>query len=253
MILQYGLYTPQQQWVWQQLFGRQTLNLQSKGTSLHNDNLLRLRKVFNGAAVPYLNNLSDALYKKSGWQIHIVKGFIPAVDFLCLPAEKKFAAGTGLRKPEELDYLEEPDMFHDVFGHLPVLCDEAYASFVHRVGALGKKYSDSAECIDLIERSYRYTIEFGPVKENNEMKIFGAGIISSFGETNRIFEHGSAEIRPFCLKEILYLPFDKAALQPVYYVAESFDQVYTAADELENVLEVVSKNEVTATQMKTAV
>ena len=128
-------------------------------------------------------------------------------------------------------------MFHDVFGHLPVLCDNDYASFVYKVGLLGKKYSFSPECVDLIERFYWYSIEFGLVKENGEIKIFGAGIISSYGETNRIFEDSSVEIKEFNLAEILYLPFDKSSLQPIYYVAGSFKELYLAVDELTFILE----------------
>ena len=128
-------------------------------------------------------------------------------------------------------------MFHDVFGHLPILCDENYAAFVHKVGLLGKKYSFSPECVDLIERFYWYSIEFGLVKEKGEIKIFGAGIISSFGETNRIFEDKTVEIKEFNLSEILYLPFDKSSLQPIYYVAVNFKEFYLAVDELTFILE----------------
>ena len=236
MIQQYDQYNAGHQWVWKELFSRQIRNLQTKGTDLHNKNAAALGEVFNENAIPHLAELSDALYERTGWQIHIVKGFIPAADFLKLLAEKKFAAGTWLRKPEELDYLEEPDMFHDVFGHLPILCDPAYADFVNRVGMLGKKYSDCSACVDLIERFYWYSIEFGLVIEGGQTKILGAGIISSFGETNRIAEDKTAEIRAFDLNEILYLPFDKTALQPVYYAAESFEQLYTAVGQLEDIL-----------------
>lgn len=230
---EYDLYTEKHQWVWQQLFSRQLNNLHSKGTALHYHNALVLQDIFNEQSIPILDRLSAFLTERTGWQIHIVKGFIPAEDFLHLLAEKKFAASTWLRKPEELDYLEEPDMFHDVFGHLPILCDGAYADFVHKVGLLGKKYSHCPTCTDLVERFYWYTIEFGLVKENEQVKILGAGIISSYGETNRITKTDVAEIKAFDLQEILYLPFSKSALQPVYYVAESFDQLYAAVNELE--------------------
>ncbi|MEJ7610927.1 MAG: hypothetical protein WKF88_07085 [Ferruginibacter sp.] len=240
---QYDLYTTEHQWVWQQLFSRQSNNLQSKGTRLHNSNAASLNDIFHEHAIPDLKELSDALLQRTGWQIHIVKGFIPAADFLNLLAEKKFAASTWLRKPEELDYLEEPDMFHDVFGHLPILCDEAYASFVHRVGRLGRKFSYSETCINLIERFYWYTIEFGLVKEAGDTKILGAGIISSFGETNRIADDNVAEIKKFNLDEILYLPFDKSALQPVYYVAEDFEQLYSAVELLEDILDKTAASE----------
>ena len=236
MIQHYDQYNAGQQLVWKELFSRQIRNLQTRGTDLHNKNCALLANVFNENAIPRLTELSDALYERTGWQIHIVKGFIPAADFLNLLAEKKFAASTWLRKPEELDYLEEPDMFHDVFGHLPILCDPDYADFVNRVGVLGKKYGDCSACVDLIERFYWYSIEFGLVKEDGQTKILGAGIISSFGETNRIAEDNTAEIRDFDLQEILYLPFDKTALQPVYYAAQSFEQLYTAVAQLENIL-----------------
>jgi phenylalanine-4-hydroxylase len=237
MIQQYELYTPEHQWVWQQLFGRQVENLQGKATALHCNSVTLLKDVFDADTIPYLDKLSATLHQQTGWKIHIVKGFIPAVDFLTLLSNKEFAASTWLRKPEELDYLEEPDMFHDVFGHLPILCDQAYASFVHKVGTLGLKYSASTDCIDLIERFYWYTIEFGLVKEEDATKIFGAGIISSFGESKRIFEDPAAIIKPFNLEEVLYLPFDKSSIQPVYYLAESFEQLYEMLPILEAILE----------------
>ena len=237
MIQNYNGYTAEQQWVWKELFSRQQNNLLQKGTVIHNDSTTLLYEIFNANAIPHLADLSATLHKQTGWQIHIVDGFIPAVDFLNLLAEKKFAASTWLRQPEQLDYLEEPDMFHDVFGHLPILCDENYAAFVHKVGLLGNKYSFSPECVDLIERFYWYSIEFGLVKEKGKVKIFGAGIISSFGETNRIFEDKTVEIKEFNLAEILYLPFDKSSLQPIYYVADSFEELYLAADELAIILE----------------
>ena len=237
MIQNYKDYTAEQQWVWKELFSRQQNNLLQKGTALHNESVSLLNNVYNADSIPKLADLSTALLERTGWQIHIVEGFIPAVEFLTLLSEKKFAASTWLRQPAQLDYLEEPDMFHDVFGHLPVLCDNDYASFVYKVGLLGKKYSFSPECVDLIERFYWYSIEFGLVKEKGEIKIFGAGIISSFGETNRIFEDKTVEIKEFNLSEILYLPFDKSSLQPIYYVADSFEELYLAADELAIILE----------------
>lgn len=237
MIQLHENYTPEQKWVWKELFSRQQKNLLQKGTFLHNKSIELLSNIFNADAIPKLADFSNALLERTGWQIHIVEGFIPATDFLTLLAEKKFAASTWLRQPEELDYLEEPDMFHDVFGHLPILCDEAYADFVHKVGLLGKKYSFSPECVNLIERFYWYSIEFGLVKENDEVKIFGAGIISSFGESNRIFENSSVEIKAFNLEEILYLPFDKSSLQPTYYVANSFEELYKSVEALSVILE----------------
>lgn len=237
MTQNYKGYTAEQQLVWKELFTRQQDNLLQKGTALHNESVTLLNNVFNADSIPKLADLSTALLERTGWQIHIVEGFIPAVEFLTLLSEKKFAASTWLRQPEQLDYLEEPDMFHDVFGHLPILCDRNYAAFVYKVGLLGKKYSFSPECVDLIERFYWYSIEFGLVKENDKTKILGAGIISSYGETNRIFEDISVEIKEFNLAEILYLPFDKSSLQPIYYVANSFDQLYKAINELAVILE----------------
>ena len=243
MIQNYQGYTAEQQWVWKELFTRQQNNLLQKGTALHNDSTTLLAEIFNADAIPHLADLSAALLQRTGWQIHIVEGFIPATDFLNLLSEKKFAASTWLRQPEQLDYLEEPDMFHDVFGHLPILCDENYAAFVHKVGMLGKKYSFSPECVDLIERFYWYSIEFGLVRENGAVKIFGAGIISSYGETNRIFEDASVEIKDFNLEEILYLPFNKSSLQPTYYVANSFEELYASINELAAILEKTVENE----------
>ncbi|MFN0081570.1 MAG: hypothetical protein ACKVOM_03555 [Ferruginibacter sp.] len=169
------------------MFTKQQNNLLQKGTVLHNDSTTLLFDIFNSDAIPNFADLSEALLERTSWQIHIVEGFIPATEFLNLLFEKKFAARAWLREPEQLDYLEVPDMFHDVFGHLPILFDENYAAFVSKIGLLGKKYWLSPECVDLIERFCWYSIDLGLVREHDVVKIFCAGIISSFSETNRIF------------------------------------------------------------------
>ena len=168
MIQNYKGYTAEQQWVWKELFTRQQKNLLSKGTALHNDSTTLLYEIFNAEAIPHLADLSAALLQRTGWQIHIVEGFIPATDFLNLLSEKKFAASTWLRQPEQLDYLEEPDMFHDVFGHVPLLCNTSYVNFFKGISDIALKNINNNKAIELLGRLYWFTIEFGLIKENDQ-------------------------------------------------------------------------------------
>jgi phenylalanine-4-hydroxylase len=232
----YDRYTAEHQQVWNVLFERQFSNLQDKACSEHLQALHEMREVLHGNEIVHIDALSEALYRRNGWQIHIVPGLIPAADFLALLAEKKFCSSTWLRTMAQLDYLEEPDMFHDIFGHVPLLWNEQYADFVQQVGILGLRYKDNPAAIAVLERFYWFTIEFGLVQESGQEKIYGAGIISSFQETNSIYETG-VNVRPFDLVQIVEHEFVKSSLQPEYFSALSLEALYGYLPQLESVLE----------------
>lgn len=222
----YEQYTDEQQSVWQILFTRQAKNLENKVTPVYQGALMAMQNVLHANSIPRIPVLNEVLLQHCGWSIHIVPGLIPVNDFFALMAEKKFCSSTWLRNMAQLDYLEEPDMFHDIFGHIPLFWDLDYAKLMHEIGLLGVKYAANPAAVAMLERFYWFTIEFGLVKGMQRTDIYGAGIISSFGEANGIYEVG-VTIKSFDLQEILYHDFVKHELQHLYYELDSFETLYT--------------------------
>lgn len=232
---QYKFYTKEHQDVWRILFERQIENLQNKAHTTYLKCLDDMAPVLNGSAIPMIADLNNLLYERNGWQIHIVPGIIPASEFLQLLAEKKFCSSTWLRTYEQLDYLEEPDMFHDIFGHIPLLWDNDYADFIQKVGALGVKYACHEKAVELLERFYWFTIEFGLVEEHSNIRQYGAGIMSSFQESKSIYE-ADVQIHRFNLQKILEHCFTKSELQHEYFIVSSLEVLYTSIDPLDRLL-----------------
>jgi len=222
----YDRYTAEQQSVWQILFTRQAKNLEDKVTPAYHAALHAMQNVLHVHSIPRISALNEILLQHCGWRIHIVPGLIAVNDFFALMAEKKFCSSTWLRNMAQLDYLEEPDMFHDIFGHIPLFWDLDYAKLMHEIGLLGVKYATQPAAIAMLERFYWFTIEFGLARGSQRTDIYGAGIISSFGEANGIYEAG-VTIKPFDLKEILHHDFVKHELQHLYYELDSFAALYT--------------------------
>ena len=135
---------------------------------------------------------------------------------------------------EEFDYLQEPDMFHDVFAHVPMLCDDKYTVFFHKIGELAISLNNE-EAIKMLQRLYWYTIEFGVIKNDDDIKIYGAGIISSVGEINNVFGK-SAQIKPFNIQEVLSTPFEIDKVQPLYFSITSFDELVETFEQIEKFL-----------------
>lgn len=221
-----NLYTETDQKVWKILFERQSQNLQNKACKEYLDALNRMKRVLNSKSIPEFENINDWFKDSTGWKIEVVKGLIPVDEFFKLLSEKKFCSSTWLRSPENLDYLEEPDMFHDVFGHIPLLADEVFSEFAHKFGILGNHFHEHKEIQLQLQRLYWFTIEFGLIQQDS-LKIYGAGIISSFGETNRIFEN-KCEVIPFDLQMIFEKEFQTDVMQNEYFAIPSFHQLYDA-------------------------
>jgi phenylalanine-4-hydroxylase len=233
---QYDHYTPGHQQVWRLLFDRQIANLQDKASAAYLQSIGAMKDALHSHSIVRFDLLNEVLMQRTGWQIHVVPGLIPAEDFLAFLAERKFCSSTWLRNMQQLDYLEEPDMFHDIFGHVPLLLDEDYATFMQRLGTLGARYAGNPEAIAMLERYYWFTIEFGLIREGGVTRIYGAGIMSSFGEAKSIYT-AHAVIRPFSLAHILEHGFVKSELQNEYFEIASYSQLYGSMDEFERILE----------------
>ena len=220
----YEQYTNEDFKVWKTLFKRQLENLKDKSCKNYLNCLAEMQEVLNEDSIPRFDELNKTLLEKTGWSIEVVPGLIPVEQFFELLSKKKFCSSTWLRSIEQLDYLEEPDMFHDVFGHIPLFVDKKYADFAQQMGRIGVAFKSSEKVLLQLQRIYWFTIEFGLLK-SEKPQIYGAGIISSFGETNSIYKK-ETKILPYNLDEIIATDFNNNEMQTVYFLLNSFDELY---------------------------
>jgi phenylalanine-4-hydroxylase len=226
--------------VWNTLFTRQIKNLEEKACPEYLFCLEELAPVLHANAIPNLSELSDLLFEKSGWKIEIVPGLIPVKDFFELLAKKKFCSSTWLRKMSQLDYLEEPDMFHDIFGHIPLLLHPTFGEFAQKLGEIGLEHSKNETVVIQLQRLYWFSIEFGIIQSAVGRKIYGAGIISSFQETYEVFEV-KTEILPFNLQDIIHSDFNNMTIQTKYYELESFEELFESLNHFKYETKIVIK------------
>lgn len=228
----YDKYTPEDQEVWNILATRQLENLPGKAHPEYLKCLKEMEPVLNAGHIPRFEELNRVLTDAQGWSIAVVPGLIPVEQFFELLKERKFSASTWLRNKSQLNYLEEPDMFHDIFGHIPLLMNESYADFAQKLGALGVKYIDDKTIITQLQRLYWFTIEFGLINHKDETLIYGAGIISSSGETDHVM-NDDVDVRPYDIFEIIEQDFITSEIQTRYFALEDFDQLFRSIENLE--------------------
>ncbi|BDD09953.1 hypothetical protein FUAX_23850 [Fulvitalea axinellae] len=230
----YENYTPADFEVWSLLYKRQEEVLKERASKEY---LSALKSIeFSEKSIPRFTDTNKILDKATGWGIHVVPGLIPPGDFFELLAQKKFCSSTWLRKPEQLDYLEEPDMFHDTFGHVPLLVNPFYASFMKAIGEVGIKYTDNHDALTMLQRLYWFTIEFGLIREEGELRIYGAGILSSPQESVYSLSD-KPEHREFDIEPVFDTPFYKDRLQTCYYIIDSYEQLYNSVGQIDKILE----------------
>ena len=221
-------YNATDKWVWETLFSRQAKQLEQFACRDYLDCLKIMNPVLNKNVIPDFKKINQWFETQTGWEIKVVKGLIPVDDFFELLANKQFCSSTWLRSPDSLDYLEEPDMFHDIFGHIPLLANPTFSNFAQEFGKLGVKLKEDKEAVLALQRLYWYTIEFGLIQEET-LKIYGAGIISSFGETSRSL---SKEVKhtAFEISDILNKTFRTDVMQEEYVVVKSLSQLMTSVN-----------------------
>ncbi len=223
---EFDAYTAEDFEVWKALFSRQEVNLEDKACSEYLNALSDMKFVLYADRIAEFSQLNDWFQSRTGWTIYCVPGLIPVDEFFELLANKQFCSSTWLRSLEQLDYLEEPDMFHDVFGHIPLLSNPVFSKFIHEFGKLGLKNKGNEERVIQLQRLYWFTIEFGLIQQNGP-KVLGAGIASSFGESIYALEESTVRV-PFDLDEILHTFFETDKIQPKYFVVEDMQQLYDA-------------------------
>lgn len=232
-VQRYDAYTPTDYRIWRLLTERQQQALKPVACQEYLDCLDALYPVISPNHPPRFSDLNRVLLEAHGWSIEVVKGFLPVDEFFTLLSKRRFCSSTWLRNENQLDYLEEPDMFHDIFGHIPLYLNEDYANFAQKLGALGVRYADDEEKITQLQRLYWFTIEFGVIRQAGELKVYGAGICSSPQETKHIYTNNAVVIKPFDLDAVMQQDFVIDKVQMLYFAIEDFASLFTAVDELE--------------------
>jgi phenylalanine-4-hydroxylase len=240
MTQQYDKYTEEDHQVWRILFERQIVNLPHAASAEYLEGIKRIN--FTSKQIPNFKEVNKILQEYTGWQLHVVAGLLPNKEFFELMENKRFCATTWLRKMSQLDYLEEPDMFHDVFGHVPLLTNPDLGHFLEGLSRIALKYIDNELAIELVSRLYWYTVEFGLIKENGKIRIYGAGILSSKGETKYSLESDIPQRVPYNVQEIIDTPYIKDKYQEKYFVIDSYEQLYNSVSEVERCIEQEVKN-----------
>lgn len=215
-------YTAEEHGVWKTLFERQSKLLPSRAC----DEFVRgMADLPIGAhQIPDFRRLSDALLKRTGWQVVAVPGLVPDEVFFEHLAHRRFPSGQFIRKPHQLDYLEEPDVFHDVFGHVPLLMHPVIADYIQAYGEGGLR-AQKLGVLDKLSRVYWYTVEFGLVKQRDGLRIYGAGIASSATETVFALDDGSPNRIRFELERVMRTRYRIDDFQETYFVIDSLDEL----------------------------
>lgn len=180
--------------------------------------------------VPNLTEINRRLEPRTGWCAVPVAGYLPAQDFFQSLAERQFPTTITVRPRQQLDYLPEPDIFHDVFGHVPLHSDPVFASYLQGFGKRAAAAHDP-EVLTRLTRLFWFTVEFGLIREQGEVRIYGSGLISSIADAANALGP-SCDRRPFVVADVVATDFQIDQLQPVLYVLDSFEQLYEALDEV---------------------
>jgi len=222
-------YTREQHDVWRILYERRMHQLEDNGSEVFLEGADAIGLCRD--AVPDLADVNSRLAVMTGWEAVPVAGFLPARDFFQSLARRKFPTTVTIRPREQLDYLPEPDIFHDVFGHVPLHANPAFADFLQRYGKVAAN-ARTEEDVTRMTRLFWFTIEFGLVRESGEIKVYGSGLISSHGDAaNALSAH--CDRRPFSLDAVFEQHFEIDRLQEVLFVVDSFDQLFDAIRQAE--------------------
>lgn len=215
-------YSAQEHATWDRLFARQVEMLSGRATAefLAGLDVLRLSR----AGIPNFEELSQRLGALTGWQVVAVDGLVPDDVFFDHLANRRFVAGRFIRRPDQLDYLQEPDVFHDVFGHVPLLANPVFADYMQAYGAGGQR-ANRLGLIENLARLYWYTVEFGLVRSPEGLRIYGAGIVSSYTESVFALDDGSPNRIAFDLARLLSTDYRIDDFQQSYFVIDSFDDL----------------------------
>lgn len=219
-------YTPAEHAVWKRLYERQTKLLPGRACDEFVAGMRALP--ITADEIPDFRRLSDVLMKATGWQVVAVPGLVPDEVFFEHLANRRFPAGQFIRKPEQLDYLEEPDVFHDVFGHVPMLMNAVIADYIQAYG-LGGLRAQRLGVLAKLARVYWYTVEFGLVEQGDGLRIYGSGIASSSAESVFAIDDPSPNRIRFDLERVMRTRYRIDDFQETYFVIRDLDELLELA------------------------
>ena len=221
-------YTAEEHATWDTLFARQAKLLPGRASDawLKGLDVLKLDR----PGIPDFRALSDRLMALTGWQVVAVPGLVPDDVFFDHMANRRFVAGNFIRRPDQLDYLQEPDVFHDVFGHVPMLADPVFADYLEAYGRGGQRALELG-ALKHLGRLYWYTVEFGLIEEAGGLRIYGSGIVSSAAETRFALESDSPNRIGFDLSRVMRTDYRIDDFQQNYFVIPSYDALLKATVE----------------------
>jgi phenylalanine-4-hydroxylase len=225
----YAQYDGESHEVWRLLYERRMATLEDTGSAVFLDGIERIG--LSPSRVPDIADVNRRLGARTGWAAVGVGGFIPAAAFFRCLGGRRFPTTIIVRPRAQLDYLPEPDIFHDVFGHVPLHSDPVFADFLQRFGALAAA-APTEEDTTAMARLFWFPVEFGLIREQGATKIYGSGLISSHGDAaNALGDR--CDRRPFDLDAVLAQPFEIDHFQDVLFVIESFDQLFEAVETIQ--------------------
>jgi phenylalanine-4-hydroxylase len=219
-------YTPAEHATWKTLYERQCRLLEGRACDAFLQGLADLP--IDAHEIPHFGRLSEALMARTGWQVVAVPGLVPGSVFFDHLANRRFPAGNFIRRPDQLDYLEEPDVFHDVFGHVPMLTNPVIADYLQAYGEGGLRARRLGQLAKLA-RVYWYTIEFGLIRQPDGLRLYGAGIASSCSETMFALDDPSPHRIGFDLERVMQSPYRIDDFQPAYFVIDDLAELLALA------------------------
>lgn len=222
----FNRYTAEDHAIWHELFARQTKLLPGRACEEYFAAFKKLAFLEEG--IPRFEKLTEVTYRETGWEIVAVPGLIPADAFFTLLAQRRFPVTHWIRPREKMDYLIEPDIFHDLFGHVPLLIHPVFADYMQEYGqgALRAMQLGGDDYLKMITTLYWFTVEFGLIKNKDGIRIYGAGIVSSKGESIYSLESPAPNRLGFDLKRIMKTEYLIDDYQKTYWVIDSFEQLF---------------------------
>jgi phenylalanine-4-hydroxylase len=234
-------WTAQENKVWQTLITRQLAHITDKACDEYIDGLTKLALPTD--RIPQLEDVSKVLRETTGWQCHPVPALIGFGEFFKLLSEKKFPVATFIRTEEELDYLQEPDIFHEIFGHCPLLTNPSFANYTQAYGKMGLNASKEQRVF--LARLYWFTVEFGLLDTTDGLRIYGGGIISSPSESNYALSDENVERRPLNkgnVIDVLRTPYRIDIMQPVYFILNKISELDNIREyEVEDIMALIEE------------
>lgn len=235
----YERYSDENHEVWEALYRRRWEVLEEQASRVFINGLKAINLVPDRVPLLYgqapdprgsgrtIKGINEYLRPLTGWQSNAVPGYLPAKAFFACLARRDFPTTITIRPKDRMDYLPEPDIFHDVFGHVPLHADAVFAEFLQTYGQAALQCEDPHH-VERLGRLFWFTVEFGLIKEEGRLKLYGSGLISSHGEAKHALESPDVERRPFDLERVCETTFEIDHYQPILYVLESFEQLRDA-------------------------